>query len=82
MMRDVLVEIGQHQEQIQHSLALLRNGGARVFFQRFDDRQRVGQQPFQLFGAQRTLFAASREGVIGANGGLIEKMIDAQLLAG
>jgi len=81
MMRYILVKVGQHQQQIQHPLALLRNRIAHFFLQILDNQERVGQQPFQIGGTQRALFPAASEGVVGADQGLVEKMIEAELFA-
>jgi hypothetical protein len=81
-MRDIFVQIGQHQQQVQHPLPLLGNRMARPFLQILDDEERVCQQPFQIGGIQRALFAAATERVIGADQRLVEKMIQTELFAG
>ena len=81
MMCDILVQIRQHQQQIQHPLALLGNGITHFLLQILDNEKRVRQQPFQFGGGQGALFTAARKGVIGADERLVEKMIKAELLA-
>jgi hypothetical protein len=82
VVRDVFVQICEHQEQLQHAVALF---GARLFgalFQIFHRGQRVGEQPFEAFFAERNAFAAAGQGQIGADESFIEKMIETQLGGG
>jgi len=82
MMRDVFMEVRQHQQQVQHSLALAGIGFADFFFEIRHDGECVRQQPFEVAGSQRTSLAAAREGVVCADERLIEEMIQTKLLGG
>jgi len=79
MVRDVLVEIREDQQQLEHAIALfwLRLVGA--FFQILHRCERVGEQPFQALFLQRGTFTATIESLIGAQKRFVEKMVKAKL---
>jgi hypothetical protein len=79
VVRDIFVKIGQDQQEFEHTVTLFRARFLGAFFQVFHRGERVGEQPFKTFFAQRNAFTATRKGLIGANEGFIEKMIQTQL---
>jgi hypothetical protein len=81
MMRDIFVEIREDQQQLEHTIALFRLRLVRALFQIFDRRERIGEQPFQTLFGQRRPFTAAREGLVGAQERLVEKMIQAKFRA-
>jgi hypothetical protein len=82
MVRDVLVEIREDQQQLEHTIALFRLRLVGALFQILYRRERIGQQPFQTVFGQRRSFTATRESLIGAQERFVEKMIQAKFRAG
>jgi hypothetical protein len=82
MMRHILMQVCHDQEQFQHSITLLRIGLGRTLFEVSHRRERVRKQPFQAARVDKVSFAAALHRVIGANKSFIQKMVEAQLLAG
>jgi len=82
MMRHVFMQVGHDQQQFQHSITLLRIRLGSTLFKIFYGRERVGKQPFQAVRVDKVSFATTLHRVIGADKGFIQKMIEAQLLAG
>jgi hypothetical protein len=76
---DVLVQIGEQQQELEHAVALLGLWIAGFFLEIFHDRQRVREQPFDIGGVHGPPFAASAEGLVGAAKRVVEKMIEAEL---
>lgn len=81
MMSHIFMQIGQHQQKIEHALPLLWNGFAASLFEILHDQQCIAEQPFKLGGSEWPMFAAAIEHIVGANECLVEKMIEAELLA-
>jgi len=79
MVRDVLVEVRQHEQQVEHTLALAGIGFADFLFEVCHDGESVRKQPFEIAGSQRTPFAAANEGVVRAHERLVEEMIQTEL---
>jgi hypothetical protein len=82
MMRHIFMQVCHNQQQLQHPITLLRIGLGRTLFKVFYGRERVGQQPLQAAGIDKLSFPAALHRVIGANKSFIQKMVEAQLLAG
>lgn len=80
MVRDILMKIREHEQQIQHAFALPGVGFADFLFQVGYDGERVGEQPFEITRSQRSTFAATGESVVGADECFVEKMIQTKLL--
>jgi hypothetical protein len=82
MVRDVFMQIRQDQQQFEHAIALFGLRFVGTLFQILHGGERIGEQPFQAFFAQRRSFTAARESLIGAQKSFIEKMIEAKFRAG
>jgi hypothetical protein len=80
MVRDVFVQVREHQQQVQHALPLFQIGFSHFLFEVFDDGERIRQQPFEIPGRQGAAFAAANERVVCANKRFIKKMVKAKLL--
>ena len=79
MVRHVFVEVREDQKQLEHAVALLGIGLARVRFEILYDGERVRQKPFQIARTHRASLAGAIEGVIRAKKRFVEKMIEAEL---
>jgi len=82
VVRGILVQIRQTQQKLQHAVALLGFRLRRAFLKVRDDRQGVGQQPFDDLGIDRAALAESLHDLIAAKKSLVEKMVEAYLLGG
>jgi|GEM_PF-4099046 hypothetical protein len=78
---NILVKICQDQKQLEHPVSLLRIGIGGAFLEILDDGQSVSQEPFKISGVHGVPVAAAIESIIGAHECLVEKMIEAKLLA-
>jgi hypothetical protein len=81
MMCDVLVEIREDQQQLEHAITLFRLRFVRALFQIFDRRERVRKQPFQAGFGKWGPFTATLESLIGTQERFVEKMIQAESCA-
>lgn len=82
MVRDVLVKVRHHKQQVQHSFSLAGVGFAHFLFEVRDDGERIREQPLEVSRGQWEAFAAAAERVVCANKRLVEEMVQAKLLAG
>jgi hypothetical protein len=82
MMCHILMQVCDDQEQLKHSVTLLRIRYGCTLFEVSHRRKRVGKQPFQTARIDNVPLAAALHRVIGANERFIEKMVEAQLFAG
>jgi len=82
MMRDVLVEIRENQQQLEHAITLFWLWLVSAIFQIFDRSERVREQPFETLFRQWGAFTATLESLIGAQERFVEKMIQAEFRAG
>jgi len=80
MVCNILVKVGEHQQQFKHSVPMMRFGVARFLFQILDDCERVGEQPFDIGGIHRAPLTAAVEGLVRAEKCVIQEMLEAQLL--
>jgi hypothetical protein len=78
MVRDVLVEVREDQQQLEHAIALFWLRLVSALFQILHCRERIGKQPFQILFGQRDSFTATLESLIGAQERFVEKMIQAE----
>jgi hypothetical protein len=81
MVRGVLMKICEAQKKLQHALTVSRIRLGRAFLKIRYDRKGVREQSFDKLGVQRVAFAESLHDPIGANEGLVKKMIEAHLFA-
>jgi hypothetical protein len=81
MVRCIFVKICEAEQQFEHAIALFRFWIANALFQVIHDRQCIRQQPFESLGFDLVAVAASLHRLAGAQKGLIEKMIQAHVLA-
>jgi Viral BACON domain len=79
MVRHVLVKVGEHQQEFQHPVAMLRLGIAGFLFEILHDSQRVGQKPLNVRRIHGPPLAAAVKGSIGAEKRVVQKMFEAQL---
>jgi hypothetical protein len=82
MVRHILVEIREDQQQFKHTITLLWLRFVGAFFQILDCSQRIRKQPFQTIFRERRTFTAACESLVGAQKRLIQKVIEAELRAG
>jgi hypothetical protein len=82
MVRHVLVEIREDQQQFKHTITLLWLRFVGAFFQILDCGQRIRKQPFQTIFGERRTFTAACESQVGAQKRFIQKVIEAELRAG
>jgi len=82
MVGDVFLQVGKDQEQFEHPIALLGGGIGAPILQVFNDRQGVRQQPLKSVGVDRQAVAALLEGLTGADKCFVEKVFQAEPLAG
>jgi len=80
VVRHVLVQVRQHQQQVQHALPLAGIGLADFFIQIADDGERIGEKPFEVAGTELAAFAAAIQRIVRAGERVVEKMIEAKLL--
>jgi len=80
MVSHILVKVGEHQQQFEHPVPVLRLRIARFLFQVLDDCERVGEEPFDIRGIHRAPLAAAAESLVGAKKGVVQKMLEAELL--
>lgn len=78
MMRDILVQVGKNQKQLEHAIALFRLRLVRGLFQILDDCEGIGKQPFKTTGIKRSAFAAASQSLVGADKSVVEKMVEAK----
>jgi len=81
MVRDVLVKIGENQKQLKHAVTLVGIRIARAFFEILHDCQCVREKPLNYFCVRGNAAAATVKRLIGALECLVQKMIEAELLA-
>jgi hypothetical protein len=79
VVRCVFVEVREAQHEFQHAIALpsVRFVGARLKL--LHCCERVGKQPFQIVLPEWFAALAIRKRLLGANGGFVQKMIEAKL---
>ena len=80
-MRNVFVKICEAQHEFEHAVALIGVRLVGAGFEMLDGGESVGKEPLQIGGAERFAALAVGEGLLGAHGSFIEKMIHAQLRA-
>lgn len=80
MVCHILMKVGKHQQQFEHSVPVQRFGIARFLFQVLDDRERVREQPFDIRGIHRAPLAAAVEGLVRAEKCVVQEMLEAELL--
>jgi len=80
MVRDVLMKVGELQQQFEHPVPVLRLGIARFLFEVLDDRESVGKQPFDIRGIHLAPLAAAAERLVRAKKRVVQKMLEAKLL--
>jgi hypothetical protein len=78
-MRDVFLEVRKDQQQLKHSVALLRIRFVGSVFEVLDDRERIGKQPFEAAWIHRLPAAEILECAIRPNKCFVEKMVEAKL---
>jgi hypothetical protein len=81
MVRHVFMKVCEDQQELEHPVSLHGIWVVCLLFQAFDNRQRVGKQPLESLLTERLPLTAATEGLIGANESLVEKVIEAKLLA-
>jgi len=81
MVRDVFVEIGEDEQELEHPVALFGVGLGSGLFQVLDDGERVGEQPLESLRVNRVTHAAALQSAVRANEGFIEEVIETKLLA-
>jgi uncharacterized protein with NAD-binding domain and iron-sulfur cluster len=79
--RGYFMKVRYDQQQFQHPVTLLRICAVRMLFEIVDHRQRVRQQPLKITLIQGTPFVATTECVACAKQRLVEKVVEAKLLA-
>ena len=82
VVRYIFVQVGKHKKQFEHAVALFGTWLLGTLLQIFHGGERIGQQPFQAFFAERRAFATARESQVGADECFVEEMIEAKLRAG
>ena len=80
--RDVLVEIGEDQEKLEHAVALIGATLDGFVVEAIDDGERVGEEPLESGGVDQFAGAASFESLVSTNERLIEEVIEAKLFGG
>lgn len=80
VVRDVFVEVGEDEEKLEHAVALLGIGLFGAFLKVADDEERVGEQPFERFRVDGMTALAALHGLVGAEKGFVEKVVEAKLL--
>ena len=81
MVSRVLVKVREAQQKLQHAVALLRLRLGRPFLEVRDDGEGVGKKSFYYLGIDGAAFVEALHELIGAEKGLIEEMIEADLFA-
>lgn len=81
MVRNVLVKICKDQQQLEHAVALIRIRFSCALFEVFHDRERIGEQPFQIVRVQLFALVRAFKRLIGAQKSFVKKMVQAKLLA-
>jgi hypothetical protein len=82
MVRDILVEVRQNQQQLEHPVTLIRIGLCGAFFQIFHDHQSIGEEPFKIALVHGAALAAVIEGKVSAQKSFLKKMIETQSFSG
>jgi hypothetical protein len=82
MVRDVLLDVGENQKQLEHAITLVGIGLIGALFEILDHRESIGEQPFETRGVYGAAAAATLEGVVGAHESFVEEVIEAKLFGG
>src|SRR5579863_4829299 len=77
VVRDVLMKVGEDQEQFEHALALAGVGLLGAFLEVVHDQQRVGKQPFESLRIDGAASAAELNRLVGANERLFKEVVEA-----
>jgi hypothetical protein len=80
--RHVFMEVGENQQKLEHSVALIGVTPSRFVIQVVHYRQRVGQQPFEAERIYRLAGLATFKSLVRTRECLIQKMVQAQLFTG
>ena len=78
-MRDVLLQIRDNQQQLQHTVALIRIRPVGAFLEILDDRERVREQPFNAARIERVALAAKLESPFVPDERFVQEMVKAEL---
>jgi hypothetical protein len=79
MVRHVFVKVGEHQQEFEHPVTVLRLGIAGLLFEILHDRQSVRQEPLNVRWIHGLPFAAAVKSPIGAEKCVVQKMFEAEL---
>jgi hypothetical protein len=81
MVRNILVKICKDQQQLEHAVALIRIRVSCAILEILHDRERIGEQPFQIVRFQLLAPMRALERLVCAQKSLIKKMVQTKLLA-
>jgi hypothetical protein len=82
MVRHVLVKVGEHEQQFEHPIPVLRLRVARFLFEVLNDGKRVRQEPFDVRRVYRPPLAAAAESLVGTDECVVQEMLEAESLVG
>jgi hypothetical protein len=82
MVRGVLVQVGQAQQQFEHTVALFRVRIGCAFFQLRDNRKGIRKEPLDDLRFDRTAVTESLHDLIIASESVVEEVVEAYLLSG
>lgn len=82
VMREVFVQIGDDQQEFEHSIALIGVGRVGAFFQVLDYRESIGKNPLEDFWLERPAVLAGLKRFLDPHERFVEKMVQAQLFGG
>lgn len=80
MVRDVLMQIRQNQEQLEHSVSLFRTETVCSLLEALNNRKSVGKQPFETLRIDWVPLTAAPQRLIGAKECLLDEVIEAESL--
>ena len=81
MVRNILVKICKDQQQLEHAVALIRIRVSCAILEILHDRERIGEQPFQIVRFQLLAPMRALKRLVCAQKSLIKKMVQTILLA-
>lgn len=79
VVRGVFVQVRKAEDEFQHAVALIGIRFIGAGFELLHGSECVREEPFEFVGLQRVAALAILEGALGAHGGFVEEMIEAQL---
>ncbi|MGA8036578.1 MAG: hypothetical protein WA823_05120 [Candidatus Acidiferrales bacterium] len=75
MVRGVFVQIREAQHEFKHPVTLLHIRLIRASFELLHRRERIGEQPLQIFRAQGLTALAVHKRLFGAHGRFVQKVV-------